>query len=489
MAAVAPRSRDAVVVVPGIMGSELVEAGSGRVLWGLADPRWYVSAWTSGTSLQALGLSLEERAGRYGRVRARRLLRFPAFAPMLAGFAPYTALLRGLRAVVWHPDEFAYDWRLPVAHNARLLAGFAVRHLAAWRAHPGQAMARRADPDGERPARLVLVVHSMGGLLAAHACQDGELADSVRATLTLGTPFFGAPKAVLLLGSGAAGVVPLPRARLRRLAVQLPGVYDLLPSYRCVTDRGSARRLTAVDIAGLGGDVELAAMSLDTRKRAPEPLRPVQVVGAHQPTVQAVTIEAGTVAGHCYTYRPSDRGVVQVDAGGDGTVPRESAALASVVAMPLAQSHGALASAAEAVLVAQDVVTDRRTGPWLGVGQLGMDVPDVIGAGEPYQVGISGVERPTDVRCGVFDVGSGLRVDTPAVTRRSGSVVAAAAPLPPGLYQIRVDGGGASPVTQIMMSTTHLTPSDPGADRAPRPRPRPGAATRPARRRRRARAG
>jgi hypothetical protein len=58
----------------------------------------------------------------------------------------------------------------------------------------------------------------------------------VRATVTLGTPFFGASKAVLLLGSGRGSPVPLPRARVRRLAVTLPGVYDLLPSYRCVSD-------------------------------------------------------------------------------------------------------------------------------------------------------------------------------------------------------------------------------------------------------------
>jgi hypothetical protein len=470
-----PRSGDAVVVVPGIMGSELVEAGSGRVLWGLADPRWYVSAWTSGVSLEALRLSEQERAGGYGRVRARRLLRFPAFAPVLAGFAPYTALVRGLRAVVWHPDAvagFAYDWRLPVAHNARLLAEFAVRHLEGWRAHPGQVAARRVDADADRPARLVLVAHSMGGLLAARACRYHGLGGVVRSTVMLGAPFFGAPKAVLLLASGEGGAVPLPRGRLRRLAATLPGVYDLLPSYRCVTDGGSVRRLTAADIAGLGGDGGLAAASLGARKAESReggagPPGLVQVVGAHQPTVQAVTIAGGAVTGHRTTYRPCGDGMVGVDAGGDGTVPRESAALPEVVAMPLAQSHGALSSAAEAVLIARDVVTDRRTGPWQGAGQLGLDVPDVVAAGRPYQVTISGVERPTDVTCAVLDVGSGLRVDTPAVTRRDCAILAAAQPLPPGLYQVRLDGGGASPVTQILMSA-HPDPDQalPGTGRA-----------------------
>jgi len=460
-------SRDAVVVVPGIMGSELVDVTSGRVLWGLADPRWYVSAWTTGKSLQALALSPEERAGRYGRVRASRLLRFPAFAPVLAGFAPYTRLLAGLRAVTCHPDavaEFPYDWRLPVTHNGQQLADFAAGHLDRWQTHPVHEAARRADRD-EQPARLVVVAHSMGGLVAAQACQDGRLAGSVRAVLTVGTPFFGAPKAALLLGCGGGGL-PLPRARVRRLAVGLPGVYDLLPTYRCVTDGESARRLTAADVAGLGGDADLATASLTASALCLPTTQAalVQVAGAHQPTVQALTVDAGTVVGHRFTYQPTAGGVGQVDVGGDGTVPRQSAALPGVVVLPLAQSHGAVASCAEAVLVAQDVLTDRRTGPWQGAGELGLDLPDVVTTGEPYQVAVNGVDRPTDATCAVVDLGTGLRVDTPALGWRNGTVVGTGQPLPPGLHEVRVDGGGASPVTQLLMATTHTDPLDPDAD-------------------------
>jgi hypothetical protein len=466
---VQPRSRDAVVVVPGIMGSELVDAETGRTLWGLADPRWYVSAWTSGASLGALRLSEDERAGRYGRVRASRLLRFPAFAPLLAGFAPYTALLKGVRSVVCHPDavrEFAYDWRLPVARNGSLLADFARRHLAAWRAHPEQDAARWADPDGDRPARLVLVAHSMGGLLARHACLSPELAEDVRATVTLGTPFFGAPKAVLLLASGRGLPVPLPRARVRELASGLPGLHDLLPFYRCVGDGSGARRLTASDISGAGGDGELAAASFAWQETLSAVRLPghVQVVGVHQPTVQAVTFDGDTVTGHRYTYRPSAAGVQQVDVGGDGTVPRESAQLPERAAMPLAQSHGAVASDSDAILIVQDVLTDRRTGPWQGAGDLGLDVPDLVDAGQPYAVTITGAERPIDVTCSVIDVGTGLRVDTPPVGREDGALVARAQPLRPGLYWVRIDGGGASPVTQIVMT---IEPGDSGLAGAP----------------------
>ncbi|MFF2127953.1 hypothetical protein ACFVW1_21630 [Streptomyces olivochromogenes] len=463
MSAPGPRSRDAVVVVPGIMGSELVDATTGRALWGLADPRWYLSAWTSGSSLRALALSDEERDGRYGRVRPSRLLRFPAFAPVLAGFAPYTSLSKTARATVSHPDavlEFPYDWRLPVAHNARLLAERAIRHLADWRAHPEQY--------GDQPPRLVLIAHSMGGLLARHACQDPAFADEVRAVLTLGTPFYGAPKAVLLLASGRDGPLRMPRARVRELASGLPGVHDLLPSYRCVVDGAGARRLTSADIAALGGSAELTTASFAGQKRVFDVVLPghVQVVGAHQPTVQALTIDAGTASGHHYTLRPTPSAerragapeAQRVDVGGDGTVPSESARLPWYAAIPLAQSHGAVASAADALLVVEDVLTDRRTGPWQGAGELGIDLPDLAAAGQPFQAVVTGAERPTDVACSVFDVSTRLRVDTPRVQARQGALVAVVSALPPGLYTVQVQGGGAAPLRQMVMVVDETAP-------------------------------
>ena len=41
------RTRDAVVVVPGIMGSALVEAESGETLWGFDQADSWVNAWTT----------------------------------------------------------------------------------------------------------------------------------------------------------------------------------------------------------------------------------------------------------------------------------------------------------------------------------------------------------------------------------------------------------------------------------------------------------
>lgn len=133
----------------------------------------------------------DETEGIYGRITPRRLLRFPAFAPFLAGFEPYSALLKSLRSVTYPAavKEFPYDWRLPVAYTGGLLADFAIRHLVEWRNSEQEVAARRQDPEGDRPARLVIVAHSMGGLLVRQACRSAGFAEEVRATVTLGTPF------------------------------------------------------------------------------------------------------------------------------------------------------------------------------------------------------------------------------------------------------------------------------------------------------------
>jgi hypothetical protein len=301
----------------------------------------------------------------------------------------------------------------------------------------------------------------MGGLLARHLATISGMAEETRATITLGTPFYGAPKAVQILASGTGSPLPLPRTRVRTLAGGLPGLHDLLPVYRCVIDGGhaeadGARRLTPSDMGDVGGDPDLAEASFTWHQQIAgvSPLGHVQVAGAKQPTVQALTIDAGTVIGHKYTLRPpkgANGAVTQVDLGGDGTVPRESAQLPALSAMPLAQSHGALAAAPEATLIVQDVLLDRRTGPWQGAGDLGLDIPDVVAAGQPFQAEISGVERPTDVAARLVNVATGLQVDAPDVQLADGRLIAPFEPQAAGLYRVSVDGGGSTPVSQLVL--------------------------------------
>lgn len=463
-------SPDAVVIVPGIMGSAL-ESANGP-LWGFRELRTYARIWSRrNPSLGELALTDDERDGRYGRVRATGLVEFPAWAPFLQGFEPYPDLVAAVRRVVAHPAavrEFAYDWRLPVAHNAGLLADAAAEHLKAWRNHCEYLAMLRELPD-RRPARLVLVAHSMGGLLVRALPLVSGVALDIRATVTLGTPFDGAAKSAVILNRGEGGAVPLPRAQLRELAATLPGVHDLLPHYRCLdTGNDDPSRLTPAEVAELGGDRDLATAAFDFHRRtAAVPLVGHRAVtGTAQPTVQSLGLRAGTVIEHRHTFVLDPAGgfernrhgvLVRIDDHGDGTVPRNSADLSGVGSMPLAQQHGALARTPEAIEIVCNVITGRDPdAPRLGDGEIGLSVPDVVAPGDEWPAVVTGVDGPNDASCVVAD-GDGRPVDHPPLHRRDGVWQATVVLPAPGIYRVTVEGGGGSAVTQLVLA-------DAGAD-------------------------
>ncbi|MFB8273788.1 esterase/lipase family protein [Streptomyces sp. NPDC055955] len=442
-------SRDAVMVLPGIMGSELVDAESGRVLWGLGDARWYARAWTTGASLAGLRVTDEERQGRTGRIVATRLLRFPAFAPVLRGFEPYTALIAGIRRVTAHADavaEFPYDWRLPIELNAKRLALAAEQHLNAWRAHPG----------GSRQARLVLVAHSMGGLVARYFTHVLGGGAEVRTVITLGTPYHGAVKAVQILSTGRGAPLPLPRRRLRDLATTLPGLYDLLPSYRCVDEGASARRLVAGDIVGIGADGALATSALAVRERllaaASGPhTRPL--VGVEQRTAQSLTFRDGIAELHDYVCEDGDDGALRrVDRRGDGTVYRDAAWIGDAEPVHLPQTHGAMSQTSETLAHVRAILTERRLGPPLGATAIALDVPDVVAAGRPFDVGVELQTDPVSVSVQVTSAHTHHVLARPRLVSREGTLAAQVTLPDPGLHRIEAKAGGFSPVTQLVLA-------------------------------------
>ncbi|TMR88463.1 lipase family alpha/beta hydrolase [Nonomuraea basaltis] len=481
-------SQDAVVVVPGIMGSVL--KGPNGVLWGFRLGS-YARLWSrSGSSLNALALSedqlgrltdeareltTDEIDGRFDHVAATGLLKLPAYAPFLHGFEPYDSLIQRVGRCVAHPDailEFAYDWRLPVAYNARRLAVKAADHLQRWRAHPDHEAVRRLRPDG-RPARLVFVAHSMGGLLCRALERDGEHHLDIRATITLGTPFDGAVKAAMILSRGEYAPVPLPRQRLHAMATTLPGIHDLLPCYRCVEqdDDGDPRRLTPTDVAEFGGHEQLAAKAFAFHQRT-SPLQLVNhhaLVGTAQPTLQSLSLRDGLVIPHRHTFQlHTDEGfvregsgvLVRIDDGGDGTVPRSSATLGGLRPSTLPQQHGSLARASEAVQLVCDVITERDAGaPRLGEGELGLEIPDVVAPGTQWSAVVSGVDSPNGATCLITDA-QGRQIDRPRLQRCDGRWQAAIVLPDPGIFRVIVEGGGTSAITQLVLAHDDGSPDD-----------------------------
>ncbi|MFV0461399.1 MAG: esterase/lipase family protein [Actinomycetales bacterium] len=475
-------NHDAIVVVPGIMGTALQDIDADRQVWGFTDPRWLMTAWCGEDGLAGLALTDGERdalaQGRYNpdtaRVRPNGLIGTPAWAPTIKGIEPYTSLVRELKNASVHSAavlEFGYDWRLPVDLNGRLLRRAAHEHLRRWRTHPEQTRAIRDHP-AEREAQLVIVAHSMGGLVTQEAIRLG-LGD-VRQVVTLGTPFYGAIKTLALLESGA-GSPTLPHTRLRRnmrdLARGLPGVYDLLPRLRSLltqqNDVEDVVALTASNIADLGADSDLAAQAFarfEARHSTPLPGH-LAYVGHHQPTAQSARISAGGLQTYpeFYEFYANDGLVVRDALGlpaprrdsGDGTVPIRSARpIGHIGPRYVAQQHGALPTSKETI---KAIVTGLRDegglGDRLGDGEVGLEVPDLATAGEYFRVSVTRESDPARLSGDIVDLTEKSKRPLRFARDRDrddGGLVADVR-AHAGLHRVTVKPGAVEPVTQLIL--------------------------------------
>ncbi|MCX5046244.1 hypothetical protein OG921_24025 [Aldersonia sp. NBC_00410] len=438
---------DAVVVIPGIMGTELIDTSTGKLLWGL-KPRLLAQMWISRTSLTRLAVTRDHA------VQPGRLLRVPAFAPVLAGIEPYTNLVAELRNIVRHESailEFGYDWRLSVRHNAGLLAEAIDRHVDAWRV--------RSD---RRDAKVHLVAHSMGGLLCHSLAAIPGATDKVASTITLGTPFEGAAKAMVMLNSGEG--TPLRSGQLQAIAVTMPGIYDLLPTYRCIDEGDTIRALTATDVAAAGADRDLADAALAHRAELADVPIPQHraLIGIDQPTMCSLALDAGRIETLFHTFEVDQagepvrhvNGILKRFPGlGDGTVPRNSAVpLHQRCTTPLPQQHGPIARTDEAIAFVRDRLLNLDTGPRLGAGDLGIYLPDIVGVGAEFNIAVNGADNPDDIRATIEDVATGEQIDRPHAQRRDGELVVPATIYTPGLHRIRIDGSAVSAVTQLVLA-------------------------------------
>ncbi|MEU1496892.1 hypothetical protein [Streptomyces sp. NPDC005732] len=476
------RTHDAVVIVPGIMGSVLEESDTpGRRIWGDTT---VAKSWFSGSALRRLQLTKEEQEGHYGRVKATKLLDVATWLPLFRGVERYDNLTHAVLGAVADKRavrEFPYDWRLPVEYNAGLLAKDAQAHLERWRASEAHDRAMRLHPTEQEPAKLVLVAHSMGGLLVRHMLLDPVVAALVRACVTLGTPFYGTPKAAALLNSGRLtsrlGIPLLPARRpasaafgrdaddgLRALVVTLPGIYDLLPTYRCLVEGDTARRLTAKDVVRLGGCPTQAKAW--EKRQLPLSDRPLLsddhqlLVGSAQPTVQSLRVEDGVVE-QLFTT-PRAKGAA-VNEWGDGTVPICSAKVPKVrpAGQPI-QSHSNLANADEVVSWVAEVVREgdlSTNKPYLGGDDekpFGLDTPDgaVLPDEEWPAVVVGGEIPPHSAFCDVEAVGARtawkqrFRLES-----RDGELRAPITLDRPGLHRVTFQPpGGGAPISQLVLA-------------------------------------
>jgi hypothetical protein len=215
--------------------------------------------------------------------------------------------------------EFPYDWRRDNRVAARKLARLAPGWLDQWR-----------RSSGNQDARLVLVGHSMGGLVARYFLECLEGWQYARKLITFGTPYRGSLNALDFLSNGYKKTFAgFNLADLSVLMRSFTSVYQLLPRYPCV-DMGDGVLRRPGEVTGLRNiDPKKAAAALAfhyelekaiCRNQASKEYRPYTVhpiVGVDQPTKQSARVEAGGVT--------LLNALQSRDEGGDGTVPRPSA--------------------------------------------------------------------------------------------------------------------------------------------------------------------
>lgn len=433
------RCADAVVVIPGLMGSQLVD-GNGTLVWGLR-PRLLARQLLHGDVLQRLRVRCDDG------IRPQGLLSTPALIPWLGSLDPYTPLVRALRAnILTHPDallQFAYDWRFSIADIAAELGRAAEAHLQTWRKHS------RGDPR----ARLWLVCHSLGGLAARYFTEVLGGGAIVHQTVTLGTPHYGSLKAFVALANGHIGPHTLLANQVRELARSMPSMYELAPRYACLstTAPDPLRRLTSADFDAIGADPAMAHAANDVHHTLDSATKAAGAnacvlrarVGITQPTAQSATICGGEVI-----LRESIHGE---DRGGDGSVYRDAATPIGVQPDYIPQRHGRLASATEAIGYVHAVLTERPQGPPMAATEgIGIDLPATIPAGKRLTVRIV-CDPGRRVLCNAIDQDTGRQVAAVLATPSDGHLTAQLMIPRPGLYAIQAKSGGYSAVGESIL--------------------------------------
>lgn len=448
--------KDVVLLLPGITGSVLANA-AGKEVWSPSGG----AIWRAITSFGGSITDLELRSdGDPGGVTAPRLVPDVTIVPGLIKIDGYSRieqyLVQGLGlAPGKNYFPFPYDWRLDNRVNGKRLADRALAWLHDWR-----------NGEGGADAKLILVGHSMGGLVSRYFLEClGGWADT-RALFTLGTPHRGSLNAVDFLVHGMKkGIGPFG-LDLSPLLRSYPSVYELLPTYPCI-DTGGTELARVAAAAGAGElpfvrsdladdarafhqeieDAQAAnAQSAAYRERG---YRLVPIVGIEQPTFQSARAAGGAVE-LLRSYQGKDM-------GGDGTVPRVSATpwelSESAREVFAAEMHGSLQNADGTLANLKGVITqpgiDLRKFREEIPTQLTLDLDDVVPAGEPMSVRARALQGDPAIAVSITNVESGQRFDE--LLKRAGEPGWRHGQyrLPAGTWRVQISADGATPVTDL----------------------------------------
>jgi pimeloyl-ACP methyl ester carboxylesterase len=447
---------DLVVLIPGITGSVLVNA-AGNDVWKPSIS----AAWRAITDSTAAVDELKLTSGAENDgLTASALVPGISIVPGLVKIEGYSRIASFLveelgleRGENFH--EFPYDWRRDNRVSAQRLQQQAVAWLGAWR-----------EKSGNEAARLILIGHSMGGLVARYFFECLEGWRVTRMIMTLGTPYSGSLEALGFLERGMKKSIGPMGIDLSPALRSMPSVYQLLPNYRCIAisrdqllhvhEAASMGVLSNVDpefsrqAKAFHDEISEAAEVNKLLEGYPSSSSTlVPFVGIQQPTAQsAILLPSGlklvnALRGH--------------NEGGDGIVPRSSASPVGWDArlnVYAGDTHGALQNASGTLINIKGLATMstvdirqflRSTSPSF----LSLKLNDVVPPGDKLDIRARRSSGNAPIYVELVCLENTQKVQARLHRHRNTVWQRGIFDLQPGVWRVTVSSEGAEPVHDI----------------------------------------
>ena len=355
---------------------------------------------------------------------------------------------------------FPYDFRHSVRH-------------AAERLHNEIGARLDGEHTGARRRRVIVVAHSMGGLVARYWLGPLGGAADCAALITLGTPHRGAPKALDVLVNG----LTVGRKRLNGLTDvlrQWPSAYELLPRYPAVGQPGATTALAPYELAteataaldpgfaakanaawSVHEDIEVSWNGLYSGPNCPEVSA---VFGRGHGTLQRALLSPTGIS----VTKDAASWLPNTEWHGDGTVPAISAIPIEQedkrARRAVAERHMPLVSSSVAVDILAEYEGQSLTSvrgnepdrPWLG-----LDLDEAAPTGQPIRVGVTLNGAPVEERTGVqvrarpLDGSQGDAKWQSCTRDVDGSWQTELPPLPPGTYEVEASAAHVPAVNRL----------------------------------------
>ncbi len=346
--------KDIVVILPGILGSVLQK--DGKDLWNVSGQAIWQVIKTLGNRLQDLKLegddpNIEDLGD---GIKATKLIADTHLIPgfwKIDGYTQTSKLITDNFQVtegnIYEDPEdkaanfyhFPYDWRRDNRGNAKILKRLLDKRLKTWR-----------EKSGNKDAKIILLAHSMGGLISRYYLEVLRGWQDCRALFTFGTPYRGSLNAVNFLANGYKQAF----LDLTEVMRSLTSVYQLLPIYKVLQIGNESHRIAEVaDLPNIVQNKAQEALAFHREIEAAVKSNPkdnyatVPFVGIQQPTLQSAELKDGKIIAS--KTLPIIMSSLDHLANGDGTVPQISAFPiefsdrdVSEITSFIAESHGAI---------------------------------------------------------------------------------------------------------------------------------------------------